>query len=113
MTMRLSPAAVAVLLSLSLGLAARAAGPKAAAGDWPWWRGPALDGKSTDRQAPARWSDTQNVLWKVEVPGSGHSSPVVVGDRVFLTTADEKAQKQFVLAFDRKTGKQLWSTLAH
>jgi outer membrane protein assembly factor BamB len=47
------------------------------------------------------------------VPGRGHSSPVVWGDRVFLTTADEQAQTQSVLAFDRNTGKLLWDLVAH
>ncbi len=83
-----------------------------AAGDWPWWRGPGLDGKSSDR-AVTKWSATENVVWKAKVPGSGHSSPAVCGDRVFLTTADEAARKQLVLALDRKTGRPLWSTTAY
>jgi outer membrane protein assembly factor BamB len=90
--------------------AAPAALPKAAAGDWPWWRGPALDGTSAERDGPTKWSTTENVVWKASVPGRGHSSPVVCGDRVFLTTADEKTQRQLVLAFDRQTGQLLWST---
>src|SRR5205823_13740372 len=83
-----------------------------AADDWPWWRGPTLDGKSRDRQAPKRWSTTDNVVWKTPVPGRGHSSPVLWGDRVFLTTAEEDTQTQSVLAFDRKSGKRLWQTPA-
>src|SRR5205085_2517785 len=54
-----------------------------------------------------------NVVWKTEVPGKGHSSPIVYGNRVFLTTAEEGPASQSVLAFDRKTGKRLWSTRAH
>src|SRR5688500_6501921 len=65
--------------------------------DWPWWRGPELDGKSRDDAAPTTWGRTQNVVWKATVPGRGHSSPIVFGDRVVLTTADEAAQKQIVL----------------
>jgi outer membrane protein assembly factor BamB len=87
--------------------------PKAAAGDWPWWRGPTLDGKSADRNVATTWSATENVVWKTKVPGRGHSSPCVCGDRVFLTTADEEAHKQFVLAFERTTGNPLWTPLAH
>jgi hypothetical protein len=83
------------------------------AGDWPWWRGPALDGKSTDRHVVTTWGPHKNVLWKTKVPGRGHSSPIVCGNCVFLTTAEEEAQEQRVLAFDRKTGRPLWSTLAH
>src|SRR5262249_19484829 len=86
--------------------------PQVAVDDWPWWRGPALDGKSRDRQAATRWSTTDNVVWKTPVPGRGHSSPVLWGDRVFLTTAEEDTQTQSVLAFDRKSGKQLWQTPA-
>jgi outer membrane protein assembly factor BamB len=60
-----------------------------------------------------RWSPTENIVWKMPVPGRGHSSPIVCGNHVFLTTADEAAQQQLVLAFDRATGRQLWSTLIH
>jgi outer membrane protein assembly factor BamB len=114
-----SPCAFAVLTAALLsGPAAAEHGgpattPKAAPADWPWWRGPAWDGKSRDRRAITTWGPTKNVVWKANVPGRGHSSPVVCGGRVFLTTADEAAQKQFILAFDRKTGRPLWSTLAH
>ena len=81
--------------------------------DWPCWRGPGLDGKSRDSQAPTKWSRTENVAWKVAVPGRGHASPIVVGDRVFLASADEQAEKQLMLAYDRKTGKELWATEVH
>jgi outer membrane protein assembly factor BamB len=87
--------------------------PKAAVDDWPWWRGPTLDGKSRDRHAVTTWGPRHNVLWKTPVPGRGHSSPIICGRRVFLTTADEDAHKQLVLAFDRQTGKPLWSTVVH
>lgn len=87
--------------------------PQAAAADWPWWRGPNGNGVSNDAKAVTKWSATENVLWKTKVPGKGLSSPIVVDDRVFLTSADEASKKQFVLAFDRKTGKPLWTTQAH
>jgi outer membrane protein assembly factor BamB len=87
--------------------------PKVAEGDWPWWRGPALDGKSRDGQVVTTWSRVENVRWEAKVPGRGHSSPIVCGAHVFLTTADEDAHKQYVLAFDRRTGKPLWNTLIH
>ncbi len=87
--------------------------PLAAQGDWPWWRGPDRNGVSPDRDAVTKWSGKENVVWATSVPGRGHSSPIVVGKRVFLTTAEDATQKQLILAFDRQTGASLWSTLAH
>ena len=55
-------------------------------GDWPYWRGPAADGMAIG-DAPLHWSDSQNVKWKTDIPGRGSSSPVIWGDRIFLTTA--------------------------
>ena len=79
--------------------------------DWPWWRGPSRNGiAASTATPPTKWSNTQNVVWKSPVPGRGHSSPIVVGDKVFLETADEAKKVQSVVAFDRKTGKQLWKT---
>jgi outer membrane protein assembly factor BamB len=76
--------------------------------DWPWWRGPRRDGIAAEQTVPAKFGPNDKVIWKTPVPGRGHSSPVVVADRVFLTTADEAEQIQSVLAFDRKTGRKLW-----
>src|SRR5262249_46746695 len=92
---------------------ARPGDPVANEADWPWWRGPAWDGKSRDKKTITKWNTIDNVVWSTKVPGRGHSSPIVCGDRVFLTTADERAKKQLILAFDRKTGKPLWTTTAH
>lgn len=84
-----------------------------AATDWPWWRGPDRNGIAAKQNPPTKWSATENILWKAPVPGRGHGSPTVVGTRVFLATADESAETQSVLCFDRATGKQLWETLIH
>ena len=54
---------------------------------WPRWRGPTGQGLAVGTGYPDTWSATQNVLWKVEVPGRGNSSPIVWADRIFLTTA--------------------------
>jgi len=92
----------------------------AAPGDWPYWRGPNADGMARG-DAPLRWSDTERVAWKVNVPGRGHSSPVVWGDRLFLTTAvptspappNSLVEHQFkVLCLDRKTGRLVWEKVA-
>src|SRR5262245_1004617 len=87
--------------------------PQAAPGDWPWWRGPERNGISADREVVTAWSPKENVVWAAKVPGSGHSSPIVCGECVFLATAEETTERQLILAFDRRTGAQLWSTLAH
>ena len=88
--------------------------PGITARDWPWWRGPSHDGHAAaGQQVPLTWSDTENVLWASDVPGRGSSSPTVVGDRVYLTTCDEASGSQSVLAFDRTSGKQAWSTTVH
>jgi outer membrane protein assembly factor BamB len=85
--------------------------PVARAQDWPQWRGPRGDGTSSETNLPTTWSETENVHWKVEVSGTGHSSPIVVGDKVFLTTALEKEQKRLLICFDRRDGKRLWDTV--
>jgi outer membrane protein assembly factor BamB len=82
--------------------------------DWPWWRGPTRNGVADPKQQPPlRWSATDNVLWKVPVPGRGHGSPTVVGTRVFLATADHETETQYVLCYARATGKLLWQTEVH
>ena len=83
----------------------------AQANDWLAWRGPNGNGIAAEGQSvPAQWSDTQNVIWKVKVPGRGHSSPIVVGDQIILTTADESSQTQSVISFDRASGAEKWQT---
>jgi len=82
--------------------------------DWPWWRGPNLDNIVPGAQdPPIRWSKTENVIWKTDVPGRGHGSPVLWGDRIFLPTADDKVKAWYLLAYDRKTGEKLWQTELH
>jgi outer membrane protein assembly factor BamB len=78
------------------------------AGEWPGWRGPKGDGHSDETNVPTRWSETENIAWTVSIPGKGHSSPVVWGDRIFLTTALEQEQKRVLLCLDRRTGKTMW-----
>jgi len=120
-----------VLILAAGGFAMAADAPDA----WPRWRGPDSNGVARG-DAPQTWSDTEHIAWKVAVPGRGNSSPVIWGDRLFLTTAvatgsaataaaaggalggfgggnaPQVEQKLLVLAFDRKTGKQLWEKTA-
>jgi outer membrane protein assembly factor BamB len=114
-----------VLLAASLSMAF--------AEDWPGWRGPGSLGVSLTKGIPAKWDPAKNIKYKVEVPGLGHSSPIVWGNRIFLTTAvnDDPAeadwQKGFprvdrkpdasevtwkVLCYDRDSGKLLWERTA-
>jgi outer membrane protein assembly factor BamB len=76
--------------------------------DWPGWRGPRLDGTSAERNLPVRWNEKDNIAWKAAVPGIGHSSPVVSGDLVFVTTCLVKTKERLLLAFDRRTGREVW-----
>jgi len=81
--------------------------------DWPWWRGPGRDGKSAGASPPTTWDPMKNVVWKSPVPGRGHSSPSIWGERVFVSTADEEEKTQSLVCFDRRTGRQRWNTLIH
>ena len=75
---------------------------------WPRWRGPSGQGEVPAGEYVDRWSPTLNVQWKVAVPGSGNSSPIVWGDRIFLTTARDNGRRLSMLAFARKDGSKLW-----
>ena len=82
--------------------------------DWASWRGPNANAVAAEGQTPpTQFGARKNLVWKVKVPGRGHSSPTIVGDQIFLATADERRQIQGVICFDRKTGKQLWITPVH
>jgi outer membrane protein assembly factor BamB len=107
--MRRLPLTALLLLSLAT-LASSRAGAGAPAEDWPGWRGPRGDGTSLETNLPTAWSDEENVAWKVAVPGTGHSSPVVLGDRIFLTSALEDNQARVLLCLDRRNGRTLWQT---
>lgn len=77
---------------------------------WPRWRGPTGQGLAQGAGYPDTWSATQNVLWQVEVPGRGNSSPIVWGDRIFLTTARDGGKRPSVLCYRRSDGKLLWES---
>ncbi len=82
--------------------------------DWPWWRGHDRNGiASSHQQPPTSWSEGKNIRWRAPVPGRGHGSPTVLGNRVFLATADHQRQVQSVLCFDRDSGTQVWESIVH
>ena len=108
----------------------------AAAGSWPSFRGPQASGVADGQKLPDRWNATtaENIRWRTPIPGLAHSSPIVWGDRLFVTTAvssrpnatfrpglygdgdasdDRSRHKWVLLALDARTGKILWERVAH
>ncbi|MDA9858317.1 PQQ-binding-like beta-propeller repeat protein [Rubripirellula sp.] len=81
--------------------------------DWNGWRGPRGDGTAMEQSLLTEWDDSTNLRWRADVPGRGHGSPIVVGSAVYLATADDKTQQQWVIAYDRETGDELWRRLIH
>ena len=123
---------------LSTQLSADAAGSS----NWAQWRGPNSQGISSDKNLPTEWSDTKNVLWKIELPGKGFSQPIIWGNRVFLTTDIEggpapeshkppkhmMGEKEFThpewagvnrlhtfktIGLDRDSGKVVWESVSY
>lgn len=86
--------------------------PREASKYWPRWRGPSGQGLVEPGDYPDTWSDTQNVLWKVEPPGKGNSSPIIWKDRIFLTAALDGGKRRAILCLSRVDGKLLWQTFA-
>ena len=72
--------------------------------NWPHWRGPDNNGSMNSGNYPVKW-DPEKVLWKIEVPGKGFSTPIVWNNKIYLTTGTNKSDT--VLAFDW-AGKNLW-----
>src|SRR4051812_12635358 len=102
------PPKLSLPLSLFAVIAVALLAAPALGGDWPRWRGPSGDGVTADTDLPQTWSPSQNVTWKAPLPGPGNSSPVVLGDRVFVTCASDKGALRSVLCFDRSDGKVRW-----
>ncbi len=135
--MKVAIAALGLTITVGALLGSNALGWSLAPGqnEWPQWRGPSADGMAMG-DAPLQWSEKQNLGWKTEIPGLGNSSPIVWGDRIFLTTAVKtgafepaaapaaggrgsqtapgpQAEHKFdVLCLDRKNGKIVWQRTA-
>jgi outer membrane protein assembly factor BamB len=77
---------------------------------WPRWRGPSGQGIVPPGKYANTWSPSQNVKWRVQVPGQGNSSPILWGDRIFLTTAHDGGARLSLVAFQRADGRKLWET---
>ena len=98
MKVQITAAVFAILIGLPVGIWAEN-------GDWPHWRGPENNGISSETGLPASWSATENVKWRLALPGSAPSTPVIWGERIFLTSADGDAMA--LLCVD-SNGKILW-----
>lgn len=122
----------AVLLAAG-ACTAMAADNQEATNSWPHWRGPLANGVSPDADPPVKWSDDSNIRWKVELPGEGSGTPIILGNRIYLLAAvrtdrmldepqqaDERSKTvppvhyyQFVvLCLDRETGAEVWRQVA-
>jgi len=127
-----------LIMALYCSLAATAADEES---NWPQWRGPGGRGISTEKNLPTEWGETKNIQWKTQLPGRGHSSPIIWGRKIFLTTSIEgpivpgakaarhiRAGQEYVhpdsvgadrshtlkvLCLDRDTGKILWEKTAY
>jgi outer membrane protein assembly factor BamB len=82
----------------------------ASAENWPTWRGPQGTGVALERDLPLTWDAKQNVRWRAPLPDRGNSTPVVWGDRVFITQATEKDDRRTVMCFSRADGRLLWQS---
>ena len=78
------------------------------AADWPAWRGPTGQGFCEEKDIPVTWSDKENVKWKVPLSNPGNSTPVVWGDKIFLTQANKGGSQRSLLCFARDDGRLLW-----
>lgn len=94
-------AALLLAFALAFALAARAE-------NWPRFRGPTGQGVSSEKNLPLEWSPEKGICWKTPITGEGWSSPIVWGDRVFVTTVTEAGTQGRVLALDRASGRVLW-----
>lgn len=75
--------------------------------NWPCWRGPRGDGTCIEKDVPTNW-DPAGAIWKTELLGKGHASPIVWGDRVFTVTGITNTQERVLLCIDRNSGEILW-----
>lgn len=82
----------------------------AQAENWPGWRGPRGDGSSNSTTPPLKWNAEtgEGILWKTEIPGIGHASPIIWEDRAFIVTCDLDAQARQLIALDTNQGTILW-----
>jgi outer membrane protein assembly factor BamB len=96
------------LLAVVVGMCLWASSEKVHAENWPRWRGPNGAAISSEKHVPLRWTTSDNVAWKAEIPGEGSSSPIVFGQHVFVTSALEDGLRRQLHCLDRDTGRRIW-----
>ncbi len=81
----------------------------AIAGNWPAWRGPQGTGISDEEGVPTTWSAEKNIAWKAEMPGEGNSTPIVWGEDVFVSCANDRGRMRSLMCYNRRDGKLRWA----
>ena len=95
-------------LILALGGLVASFPPSLPAEQWPQWRGPSFNGSSTEQGLPTRFSKTENVNWVAYLPGPSAATPIIWGDRIFVSSVDQQAGTLQAICLDRAKGKTLW-----
>ena len=90
---------------VSLSLLVLFSTPTLRSADWPQFRGPDGQGHSDAKGIPIEWSEKKNITWKAAVPGQGYSSPVIAGNQVWMTSAEEEGKSLHAVCLDKTTGK--------
>ena len=110
--MRPSPLSKRITASITIGLCLFGGFCAVRGENWPCFRGPSHQGASLEANLPLHWNAGSNVLWKTAIPRLGWSSPIVWGERVFLTSSPEDGKELHLLCLDATTGKVLWNRAA-
>ena len=97
----------------SSGVEVKETSTNVAAVPWPTWRGADNSGLATGQEAVTTWCDEDNIVWRVDVPGRGHGSPIVTEKLVLLASALDAEQKQLVIAYNRADGSIQWEKALH
>ena len=84
------------------------AGSIAQAGDWPHWRGPYFNGSTDEKNLPSDWSQTEGIVWSVDLTGSSAATPIIWGDRIFLSGVDSTRDVLLAMCFNRSNGNLIW-----
>lgn len=107
----------AICLGATLAITVSAIGDARAADEWPQFRGPQANGHADSAKLPLTWSESENVAWKTAVPGTGHSSPVISGDQIWVTTAvesklSEEEEKARLAAIKNSRGLEIAGSIS-